>query len=699
MGDRLAALAWGDENDVAWIGLMEHGRRWSLESLGLDLYHGLPGIALFLAYLGSVTQEERYTRLARAALQKMRLQIAWGETGIASIGGFEGWGGVIYTLTHLAVLWNEPALLVEAEDVVERLAPLIEEDERLDIIAGAAGCIGSLISLYQCAPSERTLAAAVQCGWRLVARARPLDRGMGWATLGSSHALAGFAHGAAGIAWALLELSALSGEQDFRTGALAAIDYERSLFAPEYGNWLDLRERIAGSERQGDAPPAFMTAWCHGAPGIGLARLRSLPHLDDATVRAEIAAALRTTLARGCGYTHALCHGDLGNLEFLLQASRTIADPRLRTEVDRLAATILTNSVQTGWRCATPLEVETPGLMVGLAGIGYGLLRLAAPELVPSVLALEPPPLRDGAAWREALARLRQEQHRAATLIDRAISAAKRPMAYAIRIDLDDAVALQQAARPRREDDYAAERLLLHPYTPPIAVLRQLFYDRHIARVREAVAELGVPDAHLAIIRHPLPGDEWNDERVGMPMHFATAFRYETHIAGRRQSIRVAGPIFISMLHHVLAAHDIPVERKIQAAERVFAEYLKDIDDYDVTVIAIPKRKYQEHSFDVRPDTSLTHTVLLRACRSLVHYREQDGTGYYFLAHAADTGGMMREALFRDARAFDVCAAIRQIWSVKEVRETYEAHYQAQRALVEHLTMPVLSATVGAGAQ
>ncbi len=38
------------------------------------------------------------------------------------------------------------------------------------------------------------------------------------------------------------------------------------------------------------------------------------------------------------------------------------------------------------WRCATPLAVETPGLMTGLAGIGYQLLRLADPASVPSVL-------------------------------------------------------------------------------------------------------------------------------------------------------------------------------------------------------------------------------------------------------------------------------------------------------------------------
>jgi lantibiotic modifying enzyme len=34
--------------------------------------------------------------------------------------------------------------------------------------------------------------------------------------------------------------------------------------------------------------------------------------------------------------------------------------------------------------------VETPGLMTGLAGIGDGLLRIAAPQL-PSLLMVQPP--------------------------------------------------------------------------------------------------------------------------------------------------------------------------------------------------------------------------------------------------------------------------------------------------------------------
>src|SRR5262249_50049934 len=138
---------------------------------------------------------------------------------------------------------------------------------------------------------------------------------------------------------------------------------------------------------------SFAVAWCHGAPGIGLARLSVLPYLNDAATRAEINAALRTTLAQGFGGNHSLCHGDLGNLELLLQAGQTLNDQYWRDQTNRIAATILENINQNGWLCGIPLGVESPGLMTGLAGIGYELLRLAEPTRVPSVLVLEPPPL------------------------------------------------------------------------------------------------------------------------------------------------------------------------------------------------------------------------------------------------------------------------------------------------------------------
>ena len=181
----------------------------------------------------------------------------------------------------------------------------------------------------------------------------------------------------------------LTGEARFRATAVKAMEYERSIFSPEEGNWPDLRPTDdAGPNPDGDH---FMVAWCHGAPGIGLGRLRSLRHMDDDSTRAEVDAALKTTLDRGFGNNHSLCHGDLGNLDLIVEASEKLGDDGSSVHRNRLAAIVLESISENGWICGTPQGVETPGLMVGLAGIGYQLLRLAEPTRVPSVLTLAPP--------------------------------------------------------------------------------------------------------------------------------------------------------------------------------------------------------------------------------------------------------------------------------------------------------------------
>jgi lantibiotic modifying enzyme len=219
-----------------------------------------------------------------------------------------------------------------------------------------------------------------------------MEQGIGWYTKSAGAiALTGFSHGAAGVSWALLELAVLTGEERFREAARAGIAYERSLFSREMGNWPDLREQPRINPTVSDHRNTFMVAWCHGAPGIGLARLCALSHLDDASLRAEVAAAVDTTLGYDFGSNHSLCHGGLGNLELLLQAAHVLDEPSIHSQLNRTAATILESIKLNGWLCGVPLGVEEPSLMTGIAGIGYELLRVAEPARVPSVLTLEPP--------------------------------------------------------------------------------------------------------------------------------------------------------------------------------------------------------------------------------------------------------------------------------------------------------------------
>lgn len=386
LGDRLAALAFRGPGDASWIGLAPVGERyWGLAPLRVDLYSGLAGVALFLAHLGDTTGEARFSELARAALATLRHHVAQGgPAAVRSFGAFGDWGGAVHALAHLGSLWGEQALLDEAEALLSRAPKLLSEDHYFDLLKGAAGGIAICLGLHRIRPSAGAMALAVRCGEHLLASARPMARGIGWVTPLGPAPLTGFLHGTAGIAWALFALAAQTGEPRFREAALAALEYERSQFSAEAGNWRDLREV--------SAPSGFMTAFCHGAPGIGLGRALTLPYNDTAEVRAELRAAMRTTLAAGFGGSHCLCHGDLGNLECLGLGAEALGDAELSLQRDRLAAVVLAGIERHGVLCGVPSGVETPGLMTGLAGVGHGLLRLAEPRRVPAILTLAPPP-------------------------------------------------------------------------------------------------------------------------------------------------------------------------------------------------------------------------------------------------------------------------------------------------------------------
>jgi type 2 lantibiotic biosynthesis protein LanM len=397
VGDRLVELAMRGRSDEAegatWIGMVLVSEKvWQFLPLGIDLYDGLPGITLFLAHLAKASGERKYADLARGALTVIRQQQRQSEKNVLINGAFGGWGGLIYLYTHLSHLWEEPLLLEEALQCARHASARAGEDEECDLIYGNAGAILALHGLYELHPAAEVLEAMRECGQRLLSQAHPMAQGLGWsAKVLECVPLAGYSHGASGIASALEVLFRRTGQQAWLEAAAAALAYERTLFSPEHGNWLDVRlHRPDRKEEEPLPPPNYPTAWCNGAPGIGLSRFR-MPSLDDAAARAEVEAALANTRLQGFGYNHSLCHGDLGNLELLLEA-RQAGHPLLEeNEVERYAAGILEGIRHKGWICGTPAGIETPGLLTGLAGIGYGFLRLADPAGTPSILLLDPP--------------------------------------------------------------------------------------------------------------------------------------------------------------------------------------------------------------------------------------------------------------------------------------------------------------------
>src|SRR5262249_39156124 len=155
---------------------------------------------------------------------------------------------------------------------------------------------------------------------------------------------------------ALLQFTSIQKDNSYLATVQRAIDYERSHEIPGKGNWRDLRDSVS-------TPEGCLTAWCHGAAGIGLARAAALPWINEAPMQRDIALATETTIRHGLVNDDCLCHGNFGNLEALLEIAGRLNDQALRDFVYRRAGALLQRAGEQGWACSTPGGVSTQGLM------------------------------------------------------------------------------------------------------------------------------------------------------------------------------------------------------------------------------------------------------------------------------------------------------------------------------------------------
>ena len=392
VADRLCDLSFSAaDGSVAWMTCSPAGtRQWVYQEMENDLYNGLPGLCLFFAYLASATGEDRYSDISKGAWKTVARHAQTPAPYSNKPGAFTGWGGLLYAAHHLSCLWSDKKIL---DDILCRLPKpecLLAADQEFDLIGGSAGFVASALNLVEAGYSE-LIDHCTACGDHLLKTAIETPDGIGWRLdAAGNEPLGGFSHGAAGIAWSLLRLAKVTNEKRFRDAAMKALRYDRSLYSSHEGNWRDVREGMRPGETE-LTDSHFVVAWCHGAPGIGLSRLLLKDILEDSLLDDEIALAFAKTLSSGFGSNHSLCHGDLGNMEFLTKAAKAGLGGMPVAECDKLIAGIVASGQENGWRCGFPPGTEPLGLMVGLAGIGYGLLKLAKWDLLPSILSLEPP--------------------------------------------------------------------------------------------------------------------------------------------------------------------------------------------------------------------------------------------------------------------------------------------------------------------
>ncbi len=383
------------DGSLNWIGMgfVPEAERFQLQLLGDSLYDGRCGVALFFAGLYQVTHEPQFSELALRVLKPLRQQLEILDleaqqrfARLTGIGGATGLGSIIYALVKASQFLKDGTLLTDAGRFASWITPeLIAADRQLDIMGGAAGTILGLLSLYEATAETTVLEKAITCGQHLINKQVSKDGApKAWNTVAKGP-LTGFSHGAAGVAYALLRLYTATHNQNYLEAALEGIEYERSVFSEKHGNWADFRS-LEGRN------PGFAVQWCHGAAGIGLGRLGCLGIVETPEIKREIEIALQTTQKHGLQAIDHLCCGNLGRVEVLLVGAQRLNSPDLRQVALQQATNIVARANQTGAYqlfANLPNSVFNPGFFQGTAGIGYQLLRLAYPELLPSVLLWE----------------------------------------------------------------------------------------------------------------------------------------------------------------------------------------------------------------------------------------------------------------------------------------------------------------------
>lgn len=392
---------WSGES-CTWLGwaINKVQRGWPkvYRSLEAELYGGSSGVLLFLATIYPFSPNSMIRRTIEGAVNQV---LASSD----KFGPNDRYGFYVGRAGNAYALWRAGCLL-ERSDWIEfgirefhSLQQVPPDPRNLDMISGSAGTILSLLQCARMTKDKALVDIALTHGESLALRAERTTELVSWDTsaVEGQGNLTGLSHGAAGIGVAILEIYEETRDEKWLKLALGAFEYERMHFDREAGNWWDLR-LMPGETPHTKRPSCFM-AWCHGAPGIGLARLRQVSLLPDHQgLRDDLAIAIATTLKTlNADWVEgqdnfSLCHGQAGNADFLLSVGITLNRPDLisaaRSIGDRGIREILDKDLP--WPCGNGGAGETPNLMLGTAGIGYFYLRLYDPVSVPSVLLISP---------------------------------------------------------------------------------------------------------------------------------------------------------------------------------------------------------------------------------------------------------------------------------------------------------------------
>ena len=376
-----ALTAAGDE--AWWLSLCydERSRHWQYGPVGGRLFDGALGIALFLAAAHKLGGNPKARRVALATARLVaRDSRRYGMERLVrgmGLGIGTGAASLSYGLSAIGRILGEESLIVEAARLAAALSPKYlspEDSRRTDMLGGVSGALLALDVLPGALPpdlTEETQRRQEDLSKEFLAASRSLFNDI--ASGRTRRPELGFAHGAAGAAYACARMAKRGGPWAEVARDLAELCASRC--EAEAGNWPDWRDFGQGDK------PRFVSSWCGGAAGVGLGLLETGRILGfDFSRDARRAAAATLRYEDEPAVDH-LCCGEAGAALFLSRAARALGDEDLSRQARRKIARVVSRVGRGALRLGFDAILPNPGFFQGQAGIGYAAARFLLDDL------------------------------------------------------------------------------------------------------------------------------------------------------------------------------------------------------------------------------------------------------------------------------------------------------------------------------
>jgi type 2 lantibiotic biosynthesis protein LanM len=332
----LSAAVRGGSDTASFFGLQVHpdDRLYRMGPLAPRLFDGTSGVLIFLSALRKAGYDVESEELCRRLMNTFKLAIhqlqnrhSWNRSYKGDIEA----GLLVYPLLKIGCLANDATLIELAMELPDLITPhMLGGKFPVDVHGGLAGILLGLLALYKISPSDKILEKSVLCGRKLAAfNGNPSP----------------------GVSLALARLQCLSGDSSFLNGLSSASH-----------------------------------PWCRGESGIGIAALADIERPGNDAILQK---ALSATLVEPLDSSDSLYSGVFARVAFWTDAARWLGRSDLRDAAIRAATQSLRRADRDGGfriYLGLPPLAWGPGFFEGASGIGYELLRLACPEILPSVI-------------------------------------------------------------------------------------------------------------------------------------------------------------------------------------------------------------------------------------------------------------------------------------------------------------------------